>query len=332
MRIALCYVGSRLVFHYKGLEWPKPPLRRYQRCLLPGSSDTLISISGPDGSFRIESLEGAHFMKGTVNPFEPWRPVEARIPPPLHAGRPWRPPPARAAVEQPPLVEPVEPLPRNKPPERPKHPQGRTEHLSPRRTPLVELTAFAVVVGVLSLHCLNSMGWLYGPHTPRLAALGVGAVLFAVLACNRRDNWHTRLTGMAVILAFAGIVLWFMPTLHGVSLWSAYQQVTELRALPAGDVAAYQRGAAARRTLVEDFPSFAADVSAAEQAWLRRTVDEAIENADRQLDKDPDVALAHLHQLDQELSRLEHYASVQKDLESAHRRAVQACLKVAQQR
>jgi hypothetical protein len=161
--------------------------------------------------------------------------------------------------------------------------------------------------------------------------LGVSAIIFAGMAFENRRSWSTRLAWMVAATAFAAIALWFVPTMHGVNLWSAYRQIEELHALPAGDVAAYQRGAAARRTLVEDFPSFAWDVRAAEKAWLRRTVDEAIENADRRLDKDPDAALVHLHQLDKELSRLDHYASVSKDLKSARRRAVQACVKVVQQ-
>ncbi|HTU18573.1 MAG TPA: hypothetical protein VMG10_10980 [Gemmataceae bacterium] len=269
-------------------------------------------------------------MKGTVNPFEPWRPVEARIPPPLHAGRPWRPPPpppARAAVEELPSVEPVHPSSWNKPPERPKRPQGQGGQPSARRTPVSQLTAF-VVLGVLVFLCLDSVGWCLGTHMPRLMVLGASAGLFAGMAFHHpRRSWQTRLRGMASALALAGIALWFVPTIHGVSLWSAYRQVEKLRILPAGDVAAYQRGAAARRTVVEDFPSFAPDVSAAEQAWVRRTVNEAIENADRQSKNDPHAALAHLQQLEKDLSRLEHYASVRKELESARRRTLEACAK-----
>jgi hypothetical protein len=113
-------------------------------------------------------------------------------------------------------------------------------------------------------------------------------------------------------------------------LWSAYRQVEALRNLPAGDLARYQRGAEARQLLVEEFPSFAPDIDAAKQAWIHRTVDEAIENADRQLESDPHAAFANLHRLNTELARLEYYASVQKELESARRRAMQVCAKVVQ--
>jgi hypothetical protein len=174
------------------------------------------------------------------------------------------------------------------------------------------------------------VGWLRGTHAPRLMALGVSAAVLLGMAMSRRRSWYARLTWMALALALAGITAWFVPTLRGVNLWSAYRQIEALRAVPAGDVAEYQRGAPARRILVQEFPSFAPDVSAAEQSWLRRTVDEAIENADRQLENDPHAALADLHRLNEELARLEHYALVQKELESARRRALQACLKVAQ--
>jgi hypothetical protein len=271
-------------------------------------------------------------MKGTLNPFEPWRPVADRIPPPLHVSRPWRPPPpppVRSAIEEPPFVEPVKPLPRNKPPERPQQPQRQAGQPSPPRLPIPEWTLVLVVACIM---VFPGIVGACGTHAARVLALVVSAIIFAGMAFDNSNSrsWPTRLTWIVGANAFAGIALWFVPTLHGVNLWSAYRQIEELRALPAGDVAAYQRGAAARRTLVKAFPSFAADVKAAEQAWFRRIVDEAVENADRQLDKDPAAALARLQQLDKQLSRLDHYASVRKELGSARRRAVQACVKVAQ--
>jgi hypothetical protein len=193
------------------------------------------------------------------------------------------------------------------------------------------LAAFCLF-SLLAVLCLDSVGWLQGSHTPRLLALGASIGVLAGMAFNRRRSWYSRLTWMAASLGFAGIAAWFVPTVHGVSLWSAYRQVEELRALPAGDLAEYQRGTPARRLLVEEFPSLAADVSAAQQAWLRRTVDEAIENADRQLEKDPQTAFANLLRLNTELARLDHYTTVQKELEAARLRAMQATAKVVQQR
>lgn len=269
-------------------------------------------------------------MKGNVNPFEPWRPVESPIPPPLHVGRPWRPasaPPTRVAVEDLPSVEPVHPSPRTKPPEKPKRTQARIEQPSPQRAPLSQWAAF-IAFTLLAILCLESVGWYRGTHVPRLIVLGVSGGMFAAMSFpHPRRDWYTRLRGMTIALTLAGIALWFMPTINGVNLWSAYRQVEKLRSLPAGNVAEFQRSAAARRTLVEEFPSFASDVSAAEEAWLRRTVDEAIEKSDRHSKSDPHGALAQLQQLDKELLGLPSYASVKKDMESARRRTLQACAK-----
>lgn len=268
-------------------------------------------------------------MKGTVNPFEPWRPIADRLPPPLHVGRPWRPPyrrPAQAAVEEPLLVEPVNPRPRSKPPERPERPQRQPAPTSPPRTPTSRLANF-LILGLVALMIFDGIRGLGDSrHSPRLSLLSASAILFAgTTFLNRYLSWSRHLTLMVCVLAFAGFVGWFVPSGHGINLWTAYRQIEELRTLPPGDVAAYQRAAVDRRTLVRDFPSFAADVSEAEHAWLRRTVDEVIDSADRQLAKDPDAVLLRLQQLDKELSQLDHYPSVRKDLESARRRAVRAC-------
>jgi hypothetical protein len=269
-------------------------------------------------------------MTSPVNPFEPWRPREIPVPPPVHSARPWRPPPPVAvAVEDPPVVELVDPPPRNKRLERPppaKRPQPRTRPSGQGGTPIAQLTAF-VVLGVLFLICLVAVGWLRGAHMPRLMALGACAGLLIGMAFSSRRGWYNRLTWMAGALALAGIAAWFVPTLHGVNLWSAYRQVEAVRTLPAGDVAAFQRGAATRRSVAEDFPSFAPDIFAAEQAWLRRTLDEAIECAGHQLETDPHAALADLQRLDAELMHVQGYASVQHELLMARTRAVQACVK-----
>ncbi len=174
-------------------------------------------------------------MKGTVNPFEPWRPAEVNAPPPLHASRPWRPsPPARAAVEELPFAEPVEP-PRNKPtehPPRPKRPQDGTDRRSGGGTPVSQL-AIVVLLGLLLVLGLDGLSWLRGTHLPRLAALGASAALLVGVSLSRRRSWRARLTGTALALALAGFAVWFVPTMRGVSLWSSYRQVEELRS-PAG--------------------------------------------------------------------------------------------------
>jgi hypothetical protein len=274
-------------------------------------------------------------MRGNINPFEPWRPVEARIPQPIHASRPWRPsppPPARQAAEEPPFVLPVNTPRRDGPPAQPartKQLQNRKERPSSGCIRISQFFALGIFF-LLTVLCLDAVDWLRGTHLPRLIAIGASAGFLVAMALNGRRNWYTRLAWMAGALAFAGAAAWFVPTVNGVSLWSAYRQVEAIRNLPAGDLAAYRRGAEARQLLVEEFPSLAADISAAKQAWLRRTVDEAIESADKQLESDPHAAFVNLHRLNMELARLEHYDSVKKELESARRRAMQVCAKLVE--
>ena len=252
----------------------------------------------------------------------------------------------QTATEEPLVVEPVDPPRREKKPRKRPH-AGEGREAPPARaccgkrvransrpkTPVRELRPDErFVVGMLFLlGVLGLMGlaWLGGTHSLRVAVtlLAVAAGFTVGISVSRRRDWYTRLGWMAAGLALAGLSAWFVPTLHGVNLWSAYRQVQALRTLPAGEIAEYQHGEAARRLLVQEFPSFAPDVSGAEQAWLRRTVDEAIESTDRRLESDPHAALADLLRLNAELTPLEHYTLVKNELESARLRAVQACAK-----
>ncbi|HEY7156204.1 MAG TPA: hypothetical protein VH575_19720 [Gemmataceae bacterium] len=277
-------------------------------------------------------------MKGNVNPFEPWRPVELKVPPPLHASRPWRPPapPARVVEAEPPFVEPADPAPPpNKRADRQANDRrkpacgacaSRRKPTTPLRTDQRVVLGMFFVLGALGLLGLSYLG---GTHSPRVftALLAVDAGFTVGISVFRRRSWYVRLGWMAGGLALAGLAGWFVPTTHGINLWSAYRQVDALRVLPAGDVAGYRNGAAARKEVVSEFPTFAEDMAIAEQAWLRRTVDAAIEDADRKLETDPDKALADLHHLDEALTPLEHYAPVRKEIEAARQRALRASLK-----
>ncbi len=189
-------------------------------------------------------------MKGNVNPFEPWRPTNLDVPPPLHAGRPWRPQektPARAAAEEPLFVEPVDPPAQKAPPKRPPQRERMRRPAQPTalNTPVALLrTDQKVVLGLffaLGILGLVGLAWLGGTHLPRiftaLLAVGVGFTIGISLA--HRRTWFARLGWMAGALALAGLAGWFVPTMRGVSLWSAYQRVDELRNLPAGDVAGF---------------------------------------------------------------------------------------------
>jgi hypothetical protein len=279
-------------------------------------------------------------MKGNVNPFEPWRPTGLDVPPPIHAARPWRPsPPKGQRVEEPPFVEPADkpaaaarpskPAARPRTPE-PKYLCSKQRCAGEMRTDLKVVLGMAPLLAILGL---VGLGWFGGTHLPRvaIALLAVATGLTLGVSVARRRSWYIRLGWIAVGLAFAGLAGWFVPTAGGISLWSAYRQVDELNALPAGDVAAFVRGVPDRKEVVAEFPSFAEDIAAAEQAWVRRSVDGGVEDADRQIDIDPAKALTNLHQLNAELSRTEHYALVRGDLEAARRRALQASLKAARE-
>jgi hypothetical protein len=184
-------------------------------------------------------------------------------------------------------------------------------------------------LGVLGIF---GLGWLGGTHLPRvfLALLAVGVGLATSISFARRQRWFTRLGWMAGGLALAGLAGWFVPTTGGVSLWSAYRQVEELRTLPAGEVAAFNRGAVDRRQVAFEFPAFAPDLAAGEQAWLRRTADEAIEDADRLCEADPHEASAGLQRLCAALARTDRFDLVRGELLAARKRALLAQLKAAQ--
>src|SRR5262249_27030784 len=194
---------------------------------------------------------------GNVNPFEPWRPTGLDIPPPLHTGRPWRPPaPPRAFEEVPLVVEPADPAPPpnkrvDKPAKRPSEPEGRQQRRRPSSLPKSP-SNLRIVLGmffVLGTLGLFGLGYLGGTHLPRVftALLAVAVGFTLGISVFQRRSWYVRLGWIASGLALAGLAGWFVPTARGVSLWSAYRQVAELRALPAGDVSGYVNGAAARK-------------------------------------------------------------------------------------
>jgi hypothetical protein len=276
-------------------------------------------------------------MKGNVNPFEPWRPRHAElVPPPINSRQPWRPPlpPGARRAPEPPLVEPV---PQPAQPQKVRRCGGCRRPPSTLNTPVSELRSdqrvvLALVFG-LGVLGLIGLGFLGGIHLPRvflaLLALGVGFSVGISLA--RRRAWFVRLGWLAVGLTLAALAGWFVPTTEGVSLWSAYAQLRELRNLPPGDLSAYLREAPARKRLVESFPAFTEDVLAGERAWLRRTVDEVIERGDQLLEADPQRASLHLQAAASRLSKGEHFILVQSELQAARRRAFRAWLEAARQ-
>jgi hypothetical protein len=270
-------------------------------------------------------------MFSNLNPFEPWRPREARqpAPPVVDARRPWRPP-----MPEPPFALPVEPKPaprarRELPVPRPAHTRQRPTpppaELRPDQRALALLFPGLVVLGLAGLIALG------GTHLPRvfLALLSLGAGCLIGISLRRQRPWYARLGWVASGLAGAALAGWFAPTTSGLSLWGAYQRLAAAEAIPPGNVAAYTQGQAGRRELVREFPTFREAVETAELSWLRRTVDTAIEQADVKLETDPEEASETLQKLTKDLNGLEHFDSFAPELLGARKRAVQARLEQA---
>jgi hypothetical protein len=279
-------------------------------------------------------------MKGIVNPFEPWRPVDVPIPPPLHAARPWRPvPPRRPALEDEiPLAELVDPSTRKPDGKRGccerkraarRERNNRRASVPPRTGEAKRCRVLSVFVLLLGALAIVGFSFIGQTHFFRalLTQFALAAGFGMGLSRGSDRPWRVRLGWMAAGLALAGLSAWFVPTVNGVNLWSAYRQVEELRELPAGEVAQFRRGAVERRLVVEDFPTFASDLKAGELAWMRRTVDEAIESADLQIVLDPRAAVSDLRKLIDELNGLNHFDAVRDELQSALKKAEQAAAK-----
>jgi hypothetical protein len=184
----------------------------------------------------------------------------------------------------------------------------------------------------LPLGVLIGLIWLGGNHFPRVvcAALAVGLGSAAVLSLARNKGWFIRLGCFGVGLVVAGLVWLYVPTTGGINLWSAYRELGDLRALPAGDATRYVDSKARRQELVQEFATFRDDVEAAEQEWGRRTAEAAVREAEGLLERDPDQASAGLRQAAALLSRTGHHPVAQAQLQDARRQAVLARLKQAE--
>jgi hypothetical protein len=139
-----------------------------------------------------------------------------------------------------------------------------------------------VLVALLAgLAVLAMVLWMMHPagHWPRLltgfVCLAVGLGVGLVLARSRR--WRSGLVCAAVGVAAASVGWVFVPTTHGLSLWTAHGEAdrlaAELAALPPTDFHAYDREVEARTRLVQTFPSFQAQIKDAESGWGKRSLD-----------------------------------------------------------
>jgi hypothetical protein len=172
-----------------------------------------------------------------------------------------------------------------------------------------------------------ALAGLGGEHCPRvfLGCLAVGLGWGANIALARRGRpWTERLAcvGTGVLAALA--VRWFVPTVDGISLWDAGQVAAQIEEVPAGDMAQFTAAAYHRKAAKQRFPEFAAEISGAERAWLRRSARSAIEAAEAAIERDPARASADLRVLAQALGRLDQGTDVRDELRAVRRRAVLA--------
>ncbi len=257
-------------------------------------------------------------MPRDPNPYEPWRPRPGDHPlssvDPL---RPWRPRRAAEPAAPVPLPSKAEPpRPAASPP--PVQPPGFEP--DPGRQAVLVLLLLLLATGTVALAALGSAH--FGRVFLALAALGAGWGVSISLA--RRRPWRERLAwvGAGVLAALA--VRWFVPTFAGVSLLDAGRLAAETEAIPTGDVSTYTAAARYRKAAVSEFPEYAAEIRAAESAWVRRTADAAIESSGARIERDPVGASRDLWLLVQSLNRLDHWAEVRDDLQAVRQKALRA--------
>jgi hypothetical protein len=194
-----------------------------------------------------------------------------------------------------------------------------------------------------------------GPHWPRVAAallsaaLGIGlavrltgrrrgvrlgrAGLDGVMVVTVRLTGRRRLVGLAIAAA-AGLLLavaaWdLVPTTTGYSRAGAVSAVQALEGLAAGDADGYRAWLRRRGELLEAFPGLKPRAVRAERAWLERSADQAIAEADARLPDDPRAATARLRRANDDLSQGDGVDAVRGRLREARARALHAALEAA---
>jgi hypothetical protein len=240
-------------------------------------------------------------MPDDVNPFEPWRP-------------PPRPPLSDRELFRDSVHEGDGPIPDRSPTQDSAGSAGKN------------LLSMATVL--LLLGALVAVATLGGAHVTRLAAAG-GALwvgLLVALVAGRTWRWLWRL-GWLAAGAIAAVACWYcVPTAGGVSLLEARRRLDVLRRLPPGDLAGFTAGNSDRAGLRQEFPTWKSDLDAAEASWVRQTVTQAVAEADRLRERDPELALNHLRQTQAALHGTAHSTQARQDLFHAQQRVVQTLL------
>jgi hypothetical protein len=196
-------------------------------------------------------------MAQDINPFEPWRPpefeqrpqqpnhYETPRPEPYAAEKPWKPAPV---VTNPPATNP-------------------------------QVTELLLVVSLFALVILAVVVFFRLPqgHAARIGAafLPLAVGLCVGIAVARKRRWVVRLGWLAGGVVVAAAAWWFVPTAAGLNLWSAHHlaalQVNELKDLEVGNARGYLKDAAARQSLMAQFPGFKPEIEHAENTWMERS-------------------------------------------------------------
>jgi hypothetical protein len=213
--------------------------------------------------------------------------------------------------------------PRRPPPSRPPRSQPPAFQLDPGSRAGLFLLLLLLAAGTLALAALGS-----AHHLRIFAALGLLGIGCGVCIGQPRWSWPVRLgwVGAGVLGALAA--RWFVPTTNCVSLWQAGGLAAETEAIPVLDHRRFYLDARHRKAAMKEFPEFAAEIRAAERAWVRRAAAAAIEATESQLERDPLRAARELRELVWSLSHTDrdHWTEVREDLRPIRQKAVRACV------
>lgn len=252
-------------------------------------------------------------MPSELNPFEPWRP-RGGDGDEMH---PWR------AVRR----DEPDPADDREVPHYQRR-QGGGNDDAPARPPSTAnfflVVLFLVVVGL----GLGFLAYHGGGHVGRIGATAACLFLGPLVGLSllHRSSWYVRL-GLLTVGVAGGVACWyFVPTLGGLSLWSAQEMLARLERLPAGDPEAYRATESDRALLRQEFPAWKADIARVEMRLMQNSINQLIAEADRLRQTDAEAALRKLSELEKLIASFPQQWTFQPSLNAALQRAADARL------
>jgi hypothetical protein len=184
------------------------------------------------------------------------------------------------------------------------------------------LPALVFLVGSLGALCLFTLEGLPAGHGFRLFCVFLAGALGLLLGISllHRASLATRLSVFGMAALVAGGAWWLIPVADGPSLLEAQFRVATLESLPPGEVSRFLSERAAQRRAVDCFPALRPRLQAAERAWLVRTVDGVVAQAEQLAEEDPGRAGESLAQAGRDFDSLEPDDSIRARLLAARRR------------